>query len=52
MLWRFLTPSAESDYTYPPELKQGCLMRAALPLRMSEKGRALILPYSLGPVSN
>ncbi|MBW7958991.1 MAG: alkaline phosphatase family protein [Candidatus Promineofilum sp.] len=42
MICSFLTPSADSEYTYPPELKQelsdAC---GAFPLRMSEKGRGV-----------
>jgi predicted AlkP superfamily phosphohydrolase/phosphomutase len=42
MLCSFLTPSPESDYTYPPELKQELLDACGpYPLRMSEKGRGV-----------
>lgn len=42
MLCSFLTPSADSDYTWPPELKQELFDACgAFPLRMSEKGRGV-----------
>ncbi len=42
MLCSFLTPSPESDYTYPLELKQELLDACGpYPLRMSEKGRGV-----------
>ena len=42
MLCSFLTPSPESEYTYPPELKQELLDACGpFPLRMSEKGRGV-----------
>lgn len=42
MLCSFLTPSAESEYTWPPELKQELIDACgAFPLRMSEKGRGV-----------
>jgi predicted AlkP superfamily phosphohydrolase/phosphomutase len=40
MLCSFLTPSQESDYTYPPSLKAEVTKAAGpFPLHMSEKGR-------------
>jgi predicted AlkP superfamily phosphohydrolase/phosphomutase len=40
MLCSFLTPSQESDYTYPPVLKEEVRKAAGpFPLHMSEKGR-------------
>jgi predicted AlkP superfamily phosphohydrolase/phosphomutase len=40
MLCSFLTPSAESDYTYPPALRAEITEAAGpFPLHMSEKGR-------------
>lgn len=40
MLCSFLTPSAESDYTYPPALKaEVAAVAGPFPLHMSEKGR-------------
>lgn len=42
MLCSFLTPSADSDYTYPTPLKQELLDACGpFPLRMSEKGRGV-----------
>ena len=42
MLCSFLTPSADSDYTWPPELKQELIDACGpFPLRMSEKGRGV-----------
>jgi len=42
MLCSFLTPSQESDYTYPPALKQELLDACGpYPMRMSEKGRGV-----------
>jgi len=42
MLCSFLTPSQESDYTYPDSLKQELLdARGPYPMRMSEKGRGI-----------
>lgn len=42
MLCSFLTPSAESEYTWPPELKQELIDTCGpFPLRMSEKGRGV-----------
>jgi len=42
MLCSFLTPSVDSDYTYPPELKDELLAACGpFPLRMSEKGRGV-----------
>jgi predicted AlkP superfamily phosphohydrolase/phosphomutase len=40
MLCSFLTPSAESEYTYPPALKEEITeANGPFPLHMSEKGR-------------
>jgi predicted AlkP superfamily phosphohydrolase/phosphomutase len=40
MLCSFLTPNQESEYTYPPELKQELTEKLGpFPLHMSEKGR-------------
>ncbi|MCI0398260.1 MAG: alkaline phosphatase family protein [Chloroflexi bacterium] len=40
MLCSFLTPSQDSEYTYPPELKQELAAAVGpFPLHMSEKGR-------------
>lgn len=40
MVCSFLTPSADSDYTYPPALKNEITQKVgAFPLHMSEKGR-------------
>jgi predicted AlkP superfamily phosphohydrolase/phosphomutase len=42
MLCSFLTPSPDSEYTYPPELKQELIDACgSVPLRMSEKGRGV-----------
>jgi predicted AlkP superfamily phosphohydrolase/phosphomutase len=42
MLCSFLTPSPDSEYTYPPELKQELIDACgSFPLRMSEKGRGI-----------
>jgi predicted AlkP superfamily phosphohydrolase/phosphomutase len=42
MLCSFLTPSQESDYTYPPSLKQELIDACGpFPMRMSEKGRGV-----------
>ncbi len=42
MLCSFLTPSQESDYTYPPALKAELLDACGpYPMRMSEKGRGV-----------
>ena len=42
MLCSFLTPSQESDYTYPPSLKQELIDACGpYPMRMSEKGRGV-----------
>ena len=42
ILCSFLTPSPESDYTYPPELKKELIDACGpFPLRMSEKGRGV-----------
>ena len=42
MLCSFLTPSPDSDYTFPPELKQELTDACGpFPLRMSEKGRGV-----------
>jgi predicted AlkP superfamily phosphohydrolase/phosphomutase len=42
MLCSFLTPSPDSEYTYPPELKQELIDTCGpFPLRMSEKGRGV-----------
>lgn len=42
MLCSFLTPSPESDYTYPAALKQELLNACGpYPMRMSEKGRGV-----------
>lgn len=42
ILCSFLTPSPDSEYTYPPELKQELTDACGpFPLRMSEKGRGV-----------
>jgi predicted AlkP superfamily phosphohydrolase/phosphomutase len=42
MLCSFLTPSQESEYTYPPPLKQELIDACGpFPMRMSEKGRGV-----------
>jgi predicted AlkP superfamily phosphohydrolase/phosphomutase len=42
MLCSFLTPGPESDYTYPPQLKQELIDACGpFPMRMSEKGRGV-----------